>query len=248
MKSVHYLSISLAVHAALAVLFLLLRAPQPLQSQERRVILEFSPLDRERILLRDSVPSREAARRPNQEIGQRGVLVPAFDSGGEIVAPVPEPAGNIHVAGESERLPTVQERLPAPEPASPEVVLPEAAGVLDRVLSRVKDSQGGRPDRKQPAGETELIWRGSGRRLLQQGDLSFPEILVREGQEVDVEASFLVSPDGRVTEIEITRSSGYILVDRAIERALLEYLFEGSATGETEAGLIRFRFRLEMPD
>jgi len=246
MKSVHYLGISLAVHAGLAVLFLLLRAPQPLQSEEIRVVLEFSP--RDRVLFRESVPSREAARRPKQEIGQRGTLVPVFDPGGEIAVPAPGPAEGLRVGKSSERMPTVQQRLPAPEPASPEVVLPEAADVLDRVLSRVKDSQAGRPERKQPAGEAELVWRGSGRRLLQRGDLSFPEILVREGQEVDVEASFLVSPDGRVTEIEITRSSGYILVDRAIERVLLEYLFEGSATGETEAGLIRFRFRLEIPD
>jgi TonB family protein len=248
MKAVHYLGISLAVHAGLAVMFLLLRAPQPLQSEEIRVILEFSPLDRDRVLSRESLPSREAAGRPNQEIGQRGVPVPVFDSGGAIAAPAPGPAEGLRVEERSERMPTVQPRLPAPAPAAPEVVLPEAADVLDRVLSRVKASPDGPPDRNRPVGETELVWRGAGRRLLQQGALSFPEILVREGQEVDVEAGFLVSPDGRVTEIEITRSSGYILVDRAIERALLEYLFEGSATGETEAGLIRFRFRLEIPD
>jgi TonB family protein len=241
MKAAHYLGVSLAVHAGLALLFLLLRAPQPAQTEEIRVILEFRP--------QDSFRSRESASRPAPAAArQRGALIPVFEPMGEIAIAPPEPAGRVDLDEVSRRVPAVQSRLPAPDPSAPAVIMPEATAVLDQVLSRVK---GSRPAETEPvlaAGETELVWSGGGRRLLRQGSLSFPEILVREGQEVDVEASFLVSPDGRVTKVEITRSSGYILVDRAIERVLTEYLFEGSPEGEAEAGLIRFRFRLERPD
>lgn len=240
MKAAGYLGISLAVHACLALLFLLLRAPQPAQTEEMRVILEFRP--------QDSVRYRETAPRPVPAARQRGALVPVFEPMGEIATAAPERAGRVRVDEVSRRVPAVQPRLPAPEASAPAVVVPDAAAVLDQVLSRVKESRQEEAKPAVTAGETELVWSGGGRRLLRQGSLSFPEILVREGQEVDVEASFLVSPDGRVTKVEITRSSGYILVDRAIERVLTEYLFEGSPEGEEETGLIRFRFRLERPD
>ena len=60
-----------------------------------------------------------------------------------------------------------------------------------------------------------------------------------------MEATFKVAPNGQVTHVEITRSSGYSAVDRAVERALSNYLFEASTTDEEDTGRIRFRFRLE---
>ncbi|MBN1835339.1 MAG: TonB family protein, partial [Spirochaetales bacterium] len=73
----------------------------------------------------------------------------------------------------------------------------------------------------------------------------FPEVLLQEGQEVDVEATFKVAPNGQVTQVEIIRSSGYSTVDRAVERALADYLFEASAGEQEDTGRIQFRFRLE---
>ena len=60
-----------------------------------------------------------------------------------------------------------------------------------------------------------------------------------------MEATFKVAPSGPVTQVEMTRSSGYSTVDRAVERALVNYLVEASATDDEDTGRIRFRFRLE---
>ena len=238
MKAVHYLSLSLVVHACLAILFLLLRSPQPVRSEESRVILDLRHVDR--------LVSRESLPRAASETGPGSSAASLFLPGEDIPAPAPSPARRVQAAINSDRISVEDDGvLPAPTPAT-NIILPTPEAVLDEVLARGASS----PPRQPPAraGEPDLVWSGSGRRLLKQGDLYFPDILLQEAQEVDVEASFLVSPDGRVTKIEITRSSGYILVDRAIERALYEYLFEGSATGEMETGLIRFRFRLERVD
>jgi TonB family protein len=240
MKAVHYLGLSLAVHAVLAVLFLLLRAPQPARTEEMRVILEFTPLESSQL--------RATAERPAAGVQASGAAVPSFPPGEDIPAPVPGYPGRALAAGSSERTAAAEFRLPAPPAYEAEIAVPAPAAVLDRVRNRAAGSGRREAQSALPAGDTELVWSGSGRRLLKQGDLSFPDILLREGQELDVEARFNVSPEGRVTNIKITRSSGYILVDRAIERALSEYLFEGSATGEMETGLIRFRFRLERLD
>jgi TonB family protein len=238
MKAIHYLSFSLVVHAGLAILFLLLRSPQPARLEQSRVILDLRPVNRQ--------VSPEPVPRAANEAGPGSSAVSLFSPGEDIPAPAPAPAGRTQTAARSERVSTGDDGvLPAPAPEM-NIILPAPAAVLEEVLARGASSPPRRPAAR--AGEPDLVWSGSGRRLLKQGDLYFPDILLQEAQEVDVEASFLVSPDGRVTQIEITRSSGYILVDRAIERALYEYLFEGSATGEMETGLIRFRFRLERVD
>jgi TonB family protein len=240
MKAIRYVGLSLAVHAGLAVLFLLLRAPQPAQTEESRVILQFQPVDMPLSRARQARPQTAAAS------AGRGVLVPFFPPGEDIAAPAPGPADGTAAAGSSRRIAAENPAAPAPPDRLVTPALPDPAAVLEQVRAQAADP--GAKETAAPSGESELVWSGSGRRLLRQGNLRFPDILLQEGQEVDVEASFLVSPEGRVTKIEITRSSGYIIVDRAIERALSEYLFEGSATGEMESGLIRFHFRLERVD
>ena len=76
----------------------------------------------------------------------------------------------------------------------------------------------------------------------------FPRILGAGGVEVECEARITVSPAGAVTQVEITRSSGYTEVDASVEAALREYLFSRVDGGEDAVGTVRFRFRLEKQD
>jgi len=93
-----------------------------------------------------------------------------------------------------------------------------------------------------------LEWRGRERKLLKTAGIPFPDILLEEGLEVDVAAVFSVAPSGQVIDVDIVRSSGYASVDRAVERAILSYLFEVSDDTSADVGEIRYRFRLERSD
>jgi TonB family protein len=93
--------------------------------------------------------------------------------------------------------------------------------------------------------ETALEWKGRQRQLLRGLELKFPELLAEKGLEVDVEAVFAVAPSGQVTRVEITRSSGFASVDRSVEQAMYNTLFEISSAQEEDQGHISFHFRLE---
>jgi len=90
-----------------------------------------------------------------------------------------------------------------------------------------------------------LEWEGRARTLRSSGSPAFPEILVREGRDVDVEALFAVAPDGRVLRVDIVRGSGYAAVDREVEKTVQGYLFEPASEGSEDTGRVRCRFRVE---
>ena len=81
--------------------------------------------------------------------------------------------------------------------------------------------------------------------MLKTAGISFPDILLDEGQEVEVVAVFTVAANGQVVEVDILRSSGYATVDTAVQRALYSYLFESSADSSEDVGQVQYRFRLE---
>jgi TonB family protein len=93
-----------------------------------------------------------------------------------------------------------------------------------------------------------LEWRGRERKLLKTAGITFPDILLEEGLEVDVVAGFTVAANGQVIEVDIIHSSGYPSVDTAVQRALRSYLFEPSADSSEDVGQIQVRFRLERGD
>jgi TonB family protein len=95
------------------------------------------------------------------------------------------------------------------------------------------------------AQETALEWKGKQRQMLRRFELGFPELLAEKGLEVDVEAAFAVAPSGQVTRVEITRSSGFASVDRSVEQAMYNTLFEASSGEEEDQGRISLHFRLE---
>jgi TonB family protein len=84
--------------------------------------------------------------------------------------------------------------------------------------------------------------------LLKTAGITFPDILLEEGLEVDVVAGFTVAANGQVIEVDIIHSSGYPSVDTAVQRALRSYLFEPSADSSEDVGQIQVRFRLERGD
>jgi TonB family protein len=140
--------------------------------------------------------------------------------------------------------------------------VPSALDVLEQLLGPAAPAPAGAapPARAtapaaQPGGQqgglipaSALEWRGRERRLLKAAQIEFPDVLLKEGVEVDVEAVFTVAASGQVTGVSIERSSGYATVDRAVEQALLSYLFEESAAGEEDQGRVQFRFRLARAD
>ena len=140
-------------------------------------------------------------------------------------------------------LPSVRADVPAPEELLADIpgldAPPAAVGAsLSPAAATVEQER-----RYLQSGALE--WRGRERKVLRAVRPEFPEVLRQEGLGVDVEASFTVAPNGQVTEVDITRSSGYASVDRAVVRALKNYLFEPSDIGQDDVGVQRFSYRLE---
>lgn len=74
--------------------------------------------------------------------------------------------------------------------------------------------------------------------------LPYPEELITRGVEADVVLRLTVAEDGRVTAVEVLRSSGLSTVDAEVQQALRQYLFAASAGGPV-AGTVQVRYRLE---
>lgn len=237
-KNFFYLGLSLIVHLGLLLIFWRSNLAQPVQFRDKQVILEFMDLDTKQIL-----EPKLTAVAPEH----------GFESTVGIALPLKIPRPDIRKF-ESVLEFTVPERIHYDNPAvrqtlefsensilpSPEFIISQAQEDAGIILSPGIGPEVLRAD--------ELDWTGYERKLLKRAALNFPEVLLSEGQEVDVEAAFTVAPSGQVIRVEITRSSGYTLVDRAVERALLNYLFEQSASGERDRGVIKFMFRLERTD
>jgi len=238
-KAVPFLVSSLALHAALFGLLLWWQpraAPAP---RAQRVLLEFqrSPL------------AGSPARRRAGGAALPGLPVPV---GGPLS--IPTGAGErrqdlTRTATPPETLSLTSNERPRPAAPSASPALPAPAEVLRGLLPA------GTKDPAPPAAEasravaggiepsTALEWEGKERTLLRGPDIRFPDLLLDKGLEADVEASYVILPTGQVARVQITRSSGFASVDRAVEQALGNVLF-AEAAGE-EAGRIHIRFRLE---
>jgi TonB family protein len=95
---------------------------------------------------------------------------------------------------------------------------------------------------------TQFGWEGPTRKLIRKRNPVFPAILSTAGQEVECHARITVSSSGKVTRVEIVRSSGYIEIDASVEAALRDYLFSRVDGRKDAVGTVRFRFRLERQD
>lgn len=133
-----------------------------------------------------------------------------------------------------------------PSPTAQEVLndLPVAATAASApATAQIPD-----PSHTAEPGGAQIVWTQSPRKLIRRPDSVFPTVLSANGQEVEVEARITVSPAGRVTRVEITRSSGYDKVDASVEVALFDYLFSRVDGRSDTVGTVTFRFRLEKQD
>jgi TonB family protein len=247
--------ISLGLHLFLIILLFLMKGPRVTEVLPRRVVIEFSQRS-ERTLpavapeqagLPDLAP-QELAESLKME-GPKTLAIPGMRS------PVDSPQPQLSRGGERLAFAATQEPL-LPQPSSPAAAPFMPAQLLARELESppAPAEDGGLAEE---AGNTEdggysqagaLEWRGRERKLLKTAGITFPDILLEEGLEVDVVAVFTVAANGQVIEVEIVRSSGYATVDTAVQRALYSYLFEPSGDSSEDVGQIQVRFRLERGD
>jgi TonB family protein len=252
-----YFLISLGFHLCLMLLLFLMRGPRVAEVVPRRVVVEFSqnreqtlpPAAPEQTRLPDPAPQDLAESLKMQ--GPRTLAMPGTKPAVE--SPRPE----ISRGGERFTFATVEKPL-SPRPGSPTAapLLPAQllADELESTPAPASAEEKGLPTDSgliEDGGYTEagaLEWRGRERKLLKTAGISFPDILLEEGLEVDVVAAFTVAANGQVVAVDILRSSGYASVDTAVQRALYSYLFEPSADASEDTGQIQVRFRLERDD
>ncbi len=247
------LYISLGAHAVLFTVLLFVKGPSLADSVERRVVVEFdaappllsAPLTQSPALPRIAPAPLQGSlqlqgpQRLSLPAGLAGVAGPAAPPSAaravrQEAPPPPRPQAPAAPAAVS--VPSAREVLALEAPpaaAAPPGAAPAAAG-------RTTDSAE-RGILLAPA----LEWEGRARTLLRSGSLAFPEVLLREGQDADVEVRFVVAPSGTVLRVEIVRGSGYAAVDREVEKTVLAYLFEPAPEGSEDSGSVQFRFRLE---
>jgi TonB family protein len=101
-----------------------------------------------------------------------------------------------------------------------------------------------------PGMSAEIGWENASRSVVRRGTLSFPRVLSALGQEAECEARITVTPLGMVSNVEITRSSGYTEIDASVETALRGYVFtrDYGLEKKNAIGIVKFRFRLERLD
>jgi TonB family protein len=250
-----YFLISLGFHLCLILLLFLMKGPRVAEVVPRRVVIEFSrsrertpPVIAPQPRLPDLAPQELAESLKMQ--GPRTLAMPGtkpavdpqqleFTRGGERIA---------YAAREEPLLPGPSSPAAAPilpaQLLAEELELPPAAALEDG--ASVGDGES-----SEDGGYTEegaLEWRGRERKLLKTAGISFPDILLEKGMEVDVVAGFTVAANGQVVEVDIIRSSGYASADTAVQRALYSYLFEPSADSSDDSGQIQVRFRRERGD
>ncbi len=145
-----------------------------------------------------------------------------------------------------------------PQPAVPKTArTPDAPAAPVRESDRVpQEADPGVPSAAPPvqaegvpaAGEQEIGWESTTRGILAKGVVSFPRMLSAQGQEVECEARITVNPQGMVSNVEITRKSGYTEIDAAVTAALRGYVFTRDPQNKSAIGTVKFRFRLERFD
>jgi len=247
-----YFLISLGFHLCLLILLLLMKGPQVTEVVPRRVVIEFSQR-RERTLPAAAPQQTRLPHLAPQEMaeslkmqGPRTLSMPGTKPAVD-VPPRPE------LSRGGERLTyAISEEPLLPSPSSPAVAprLPEqfVTRELESAPELPPSEEGGLHEEGGFSESGALEWRGRERKLLKTAGISFPDILLEEGLEVDVVAAFTVAANGQVTEVDIVRSSGYASVDTAVQRALYSYLFEPSDDSSEDVGQIQVRFRLERGD
>jgi TonB family protein len=249
-----YVLVSLGLHLLVILGLLILKGPQLPEVRQRKVVLEFSRREARAIVSRQT-PATEISEPDPQPLSG------SLDLSGPRTLPTPSarlPAmpERGSAPGRSQVLPASRVELPAkkaPAAALPEpeirIPTPDLEEILAEVPAAVPSAEAAENAEQARQHGTlasgALEWRGRERKVLKSVRPEFPAVLLQEGQEVDVEAAFAVAPSGQVTEVEITRSSGYAVVDSSVERALLNYLFEPSDGDEADTGKIRFSYRLE---
>lgn len=226
-RSFSYLGLSVAIHGLLLLFISHWELPFAQPFSRRRVILNFvSPLD-----LAPAV-AREKSRQ-SQDFPVDTAKVPPPQQAAESTLLPLLPLKRAELKRTENRV--VRKR-------TAEIPQPDFLDILNQVSSsqeRAATSSSGIVLQK------EIDWSTGQRELLKKSLPSFPDRLILVGLEVDVEALITVSPAGYVTGVQITRRSGYTLVDNAVTTALRDYLFEKSESRESDTGLIRFHFRLE---
>jgi TonB family protein len=240
-----YFLISLGFHLCLVLLLLLMKGPQVAEVVPRRVVIEFSQ-NRERTLpavapeqtwLPDLAPQELAESLKMQ--GPRTLAMPGTKS------TVDSPQPKLSIGGERLTYATAE------KPLLPQLSSPAAAPLLPAQLPATELATPPALTPLEESGFSEagaLEWRGRERKLLKTAGITFPNILLEEGLEVDVVAVFTVAANGQVIEVDVVRSSGYASVDTAVQRALYSYLFEPSDDSSEDVGQIQYRFRLERGD
>ena len=226
-RSFSYLGLSVAVHGLLLLFISRWELPFAQPFSRRQVKLNFvSPLDLpQAVSMKMSRESRDfpvdTAKLPTPQQMSESTFLPAL------------PVERAELKRAENRV--VRERTEKiPQP-----------GFLD-ILNQVSSTQEtAAASSNGIVSQKEIDWSTGHRELLKKSVLSFPDRLPI-GLEVDVEALITVSPAGYVTGVEITRSSGYTLVDNAVTTALRDYLFEKSESRESDTGLIRFHFHFRL--
>ncbi len=245
-----YLLISFGLHLGVFATLFFIKGPQVPELTSRRVVIEFSQQAR-RIQPQSFAAAQESPRLPEMETGElsdslklegpKTLSLPAAKTQVSAATEAAEPASGGRVEVPEVREPLLPRRpgdfpLPSPgEMLSREIETPSAASAEEALDGGITSTGA-------------LEWKGKERKLLKTARIEFPEILLEQGLEVDVEALFEVAASGQVIDVDIRRSSGYASVDRAVEKALFSYLFDSSDETAVDLGKIQFRFRLERRD
>jgi TonB family protein len=240
-----YFLISLGFHLCLVLLLFLMKGPRVTEVVPRRVVIEFSQsrertppaVAPEQTRLPDLAPQELAESLKMQ--GPRTLSMPGTKSAVETPQPLVPRGGERFNYATTEKPLLPRSSSPAAAPLLPAQLLAEE---LESPPASTPTEESGFTE----AGALE--WRGRERKLLKTAGISFPDILLEEGLEVDVVAVFTVAANGQVTKVDILRGSGYASVDTAVQRALYSYLFEPSADSSEDVGQIQVRFRLERDD
>jgi TonB family protein len=246
-----YFLISLGFHFCLMILLFLMKGPRVTEVVPRRVVIEFS--QRSERTLPPVTPGQEGLLElaPQQLAeslkmeGPRTLAMPGTRS----VVESPQP--RLFQGGERLTFAAKQEPL-VPQPNSPAAapLLPAQfpARELESPPAPLPAEDGGLTKEGGYSQAAALEWRGRERKLLKTAGITFPDILLEEGLEVDVVAVITVAANGQVIQVDILRSSGYATVDTAVKQALRSYLFEPSEDSSEDVGQIQVRFRLERGD
>jgi TonB family protein len=213
--------------------------------------------------LRISTPETEDAPLIELSLGSSGTEAPQVSFGMPNPSakpkgvPLPAPAARIAVPPTASRdtallpssLGAAAGKKPAviPRAPAPADVLADMTALTERQGAAGTDAPEAAPVRAPAPAvvEQELGWEGPGRTLLRRVEPRFPDRFSVSGVEADCEARIVVSPGGNVVRVEITRSSGYIEIDRNVEAALRQFLFSRADSGSDATGMVRFRFRLD---